>query len=97
MLHMYRYSQPLPGLDPKNISIFSVLKRAGLTSLLINTNAGYMSMHMSTYYLNSKTEVRWGSALKCHLGTALPKLPNPGLWWGQGATGRSSVLIKTKS
>ena len=26
---------------------------------------------------------RWGSALKCHLGLALPKLLNSGWWWGQ--------------
>ena len=37
----------------------------------------------------------WGSwaAFDCHLGLALPKLPNSGLWWGQGAKGRSAVVV----
>lgn len=35
------YAKPLPGLDPRTLSIFGVLKRAGLSSLMINTNVGY--------------------------------------------------------
>ena len=45
----------------------------------------------------SQNSCRWGSALKCHLGLALPKLLKSGLWHGQGATGRSVIMVLRKN
>ena len=52
----------------------------------------YVGYRLYTHYFHPETEVAGASVCRCHLGLALPKLLNLGLWWGQGTTGRSAVL-----